>query len=147
MNDLPLAPEFKGITEWLNSDALLLKELRGKVIGLEFWTHSCGNCDNAAPHMQEIYEKYKDKGFILIGIHTPELESDRNIESIRQYIQEKGLTFPVAVDNDMIMWSLYGNRYWPTLYLIDKEGRINERHIGEGGYQRIRQDIEHLLKS
>jgi len=140
------APNFEGITEWINSDSIDLSSLKGKVIGIEFWTHSCGNCNNAIPKMQEIYEKYRHQGFVLIGVHSPELETDKNIDAIKAYSEKKKLTFPIAVDNDMMTWQVYGQQYWPTLYLVDKQGNVRARHIGEGGYFAILKDIEQLLE-
>jgi thiol-disulfide isomerase/thioredoxin len=140
------APELEGITKWINSDPIRLESLKGKVFGIEFWTHSCGNCNNAIPHMQEIYEKYRSQGFVLIGVHSPELESDKNIDAIKSYCDQKKLTFPIAVDNDMMTWQVYGQQYWPTLYLIDKQGMVRNRHVGEGGYFAIQKEIEHLLE-
>lgn len=143
--NLPNPPEFSGIDHWINTPPLAMESLRGKVIGIEFWTHSCSNCQRAMPEMQKLYAKYQDKGFVLIGVHSPEFESDKDLEAIEEYASSQKLGFPIAVDNDMIMWNLYSNRYWPTLYLIDKNGQVRERHIGEGGYHRIENDIIHLL--
>jgi thiol-disulfide isomerase/thioredoxin len=140
------APDLQGITHWINSGPLSIKQLAGKVVGIEFWTHSCGNCDNAVPEMQKLYEKYSPQGFVLIGVHTPELPTDKEVERIQDYVKRKKLTFPIAVDNDMMTWRAYGQKYWPTLYLIDQEGNVFSRHIGEGGYLRIEKDLLHLLE-
>lgn len=145
MEEYPNLLSFEGITAWINSGPINLDRLKGKVIGIEFWTHSCGNCDKAMPQMQKIYEKYGPKGFVLIGVHSPELETDKELEAIKAYVLANKLTFPIAVDNDMMTWQVYGQRYWPTLYLVDKQGRIRSRHIGEGGYGRIKREIDHLL--
>ena len=145
MQKFPQAPEFSGVTEWINTNPYTMEELKGKVVAIEFWTHGCHNCRNALPHLQEILEEFGPEGFVLIGIHSPEFKSEKKIASIKKYLIHNNLTLPVAVDNDMKMWKAYGARYWPTLYLIDKQGRIRERHIGEGGYHRIRHDITHLL--
>lgn len=140
------APELTGIIHWINTEPLTLQALRGKVIGLEFWTYSCGNCDGAVSEMNALFEKYRMDGFTLLGVHSPELDSDKELSHIQDYIYKKRLTFPIAVDNDMMTWMTYGQKYWPTLYLIDKQGRIRSRHIGEGGYYRIEQEIVHLLE-
>ena len=124
-----------------------MASLRGKVVGIEFFTHGCINCVHAAPRMQQIYDQYGPKGFVLIGVHTPEFEHEKDLNAIKGFLMQKHLTFPVAVDNDYAMWRAYDNQYWPALYLIDKEGNIQAHHIGEGGYHRITQDIEHLLNA
>jgi thiol-disulfide isomerase/thioredoxin len=142
----PPAPEFSGIHTWINSLALTMKELRGKVVGIEFWTHGCSNCVHAAPRMQQIYDTYAKKGFVLIGVHTPEIPEEKNMVGIKRFLLRHHITYPIATDFDEVMWKAYGNRYWPTLYLIDKHGRVRERHIGDGGYARIIQDIEYLLE-
>ena len=143
----PIAPELEGIQEWINSSPLKLADLRGKVVGIEFFTHSCGNCVNAIPKLDRIYRKYESKGFVLIGVHSPELPTDTKIDSIKTFVSKNHLSFPVAVDNDMMTWQVYNQRYWPTLYLLDKEGRIQSRHIGEGGYDAIEKEIQHLLEA
>ena len=146
MEDYPIAPDLEGVTEWLQSTPLNLKQLEGKVVGLEFWAVGCGNCQNAVPHMQKIYEKYGHKGFVLIGVHSPEFASEKNVDLIKKFLMHEHITFPVAIDNDHVVWNKYHNQYWPTLYLIDKRGRIRARHIGEGGYHSISHDIAILLK-
>lgn len=123
-----------------------MASLRGLVVGLQFWSHSCVNCIAAMPQMQKIVQKFNPKGFVLIGIHSPELKEDFNTESVKKYIIKNHITFPVAADHDLVMWNAYHNMYWPTLYLIDKLGRVREGHIGEGGYHRIEHDIWHLLE-
>lgn len=139
------APEFFGITTWINTPPLTIASLRGKVVGVEFFTHGCINCVHAAPRMQQIYDQYGPKGFVLIGVHTPEFEQEKDLNAIKAFLIKHHLTFPVAVDNDSVMWRAYENQYWPCLYLIDKQGMVREQHIGEGGYHRIAQDIQHLL--
>lgn len=141
-----LAPEFSGITAWINSAPLTMASLRGHVVALEFWSRGCIHCVRAAPRMQQLVDLYGPKGFVLIGIHTPEVEEEKAIEPIKSFLLQKHLTYPVAVDSDSVMWNAYGNQYWPTLYLIDKQGNMRSQHVGEGGYQRIQHDIEHLLK-
>ena len=140
-----VAPELEGITEWLNSKPLKLSDFKGKVIGLDFWTHSCGNCAASIPKLERLYRKYADKGFVLIGVHSPELPTDKKVEAINEFVKKNHLSFPIAVDNDMMTWQVYNQRYWPTLYLIDKEGYVQSRHIGEGGYDAIEKEIQHLL--
>ena len=139
------APEFSGIHAWINSAPLTMSQLRGKVVGVEFWTHGCVNCVHAAPRMQQLYDTYAPKGFVLIGVHTPELPAERDMAAVKRFLVQNHITYPIAADFDEVMWRTYANRYWPTLYLIDRQGMIRERHIGDGAYKRIAQDIEHLL--
>ena len=146
MTDYPLAPEFHGITSWINTAPLRMEELKGKVVGVQFWSHSCVNCAIALTEMAKLSKRFGQHGFICIGIHSPEQLRDTEIQSVKGFIIKKHLTFPVAADQDRVMWNAYHNTYWPTLYLIDKEGRIREGHIGEGGYHRIEHDIRHLLE-
>lgn len=124
-----------------------MRQLRGKVVGVEFWTHGCANCVHAAPRMQQLYDTYAAKGFVLVGVHTPELPEEKDMAAVKRFLVQHHITYPVAVDFDEVMWRTYANRYWPTLYLIDRQGMIRERHIGDGGYTRIAQDIEFLLAS
>ena len=95
-----MAPEFKGVTEWLQTIPLALSDLAGKVVGIEFWAVGCGNCQRALPHMQKIYEKYGHKGFVLIGVHAPEFASEKNIEVVKKFLLQEHITFPIAIDND-----------------------------------------------
>ena len=140
------APEFTGIVEWIHTNPLRLQDLRGSVIGVEFWTRNCINCVHAAPHLQKLHERFGPHGFVLIGVHSPEFEEEKDINAIKGFLMQNRLTYPVAVDSDLAMWKAYHNRYWPTLYLIDKKGEIRAEHIGEGGYHQIAHEIDHLLK-
>lgn len=140
-----IAPELQGITGWLHTNPLTLAALRGKVVGLEFWTHGCSYCVHAAPRMQKLADQYASKGFVLIGVHTPEFEEEKDAVAIKKFLLHSHLTYPVALDHELKTWNAYGNQYWPTLHLIDKQGRLRHTHIGDGGYMRIAQDIEHLL--
>lgn len=145
MQHYPFAPELEGATNWIHSIPLQMKDLEDKVVAIEFFSYGCGNCQNAMPKMQKIYEKYGKEGFVLIGVHSPEFESEKNPIELKAFLIQNHLTFPVAVDDDMEIWNAYSNQFWPTVYLLDKQGRIRERHIGEGGYHRLEHDIAHLL--
>jgi len=146
MKDYPLAPELVGVTSWVHSIPLEILKLRGKVIGVAFFSYGCGNCQRFMPHMQAIYKKFGKEGFVFLGVHSPEFEHERYEIGLKSFLMKYHLSFPVAVDNNHMVWKKYKNQYWPTLYLIDKQGRVRERHIGEGGYHRIEHDIAHLLK-
>lgn len=139
------APELEGLTGWQQSTPLKLSQLRGKVIALEFWTHGCSYCAHAAPRLQKLYDTYGTQGFQLVGVHTPEFEAEKNVPDIKKFLMHNHITYPVALDHDAKLWAAYSNQYWPTLHLIDKQGVLRHTHVGDGGYVKIAQDIEHLL--
>jgi len=139
------APGFVGITRWLNSEPLTLEDLRGKVVMVTFWTYGCYNCVNTLPHVTQLYEKYKDQGFVVVGVHTPEFPFERSTANVATAIKRHGIAFPVAQDNDYATWKNYGNRYWPAQYIIDKSGRIVFTHAGEGDYDTIERTVRRLL--
>jgi len=139
------APEFTGIEKWLNSDPLTLQQLRGKVVLVDFWTYTCINCIHTIPYVKEWNEKYKDKGLVVVGVHTPEFPFERLTSNVEQAIKRFGITYPVAQDNRYATWKAYNNLYWPAFYLIDKEGRITYTHFGEGRYKETEAEIQRLL--
>jgi cytochrome c biogenesis protein CcdA/thiol-disulfide isomerase/thioredoxin len=140
------APELTGINGWLNSEGTSLKELRGKVVLIDFWTYSCINCIRTLPHVTSWYEKYKDQGFVVIGVHTPEFAFEQKKENVAEAIKKYNINYPVAQDNDYATWQAYNNRYWPAHYLIDAEGNIRRTHFGEGEYEETEEAIVALLK-
>jgi thiol-disulfide isomerase/thioredoxin len=139
------APNFIGVTQWLNSGPLTIESLRGKVVMVNFWTYGCYNCTNALPHVTKLYEKYKDKGFVVVGVHTPEFPFEKSTANVQTAIKRHGINFPVAQDNDFATWKNYGNRYWPAQYIIDKSGKIVFTHAGEGEYDTIEKTVQKLL--
>jgi thiol-disulfide isomerase/thioredoxin len=143
--DLGPAPELKNRT-WLNTDGPLhLADLRGKVVGVEMWTFDCINCQHVMPYLKDWYARYKDQGFVLIGNHFPEFSYEADLANLKKAVAEDGIAYPVAQDNDGGTWDAYNNMYWPSLYLIDKRGRIRYVHIGEGAYDEIESNIKSLL--
>lgn len=140
-----LAPEFSGISAWLNTSPLTMASLRGKVVGIAFWSQGCINCIHAVSRLQQLYDQYGSQGFVLIGVHSPESAAENDLNRLKTFLMQKHVTFPVAADADLATWKAFDNQYWPTLYLIDKQGFIREQHIGEGGYHRIAADMVHLL--
>lgn len=130
---------------WLNSEPLRLADLRGKVVMVEFWTFGCYNCRNVEPYVKQWHRKYAEQGFVVIGVHSPEFSHEREIENVKRYIKEHDIRFPVPIDNDFSTWNRYGNRYWPAMYLIDKQGVIRHIRIGEGGYEDTERWIKNLL--
>jgi len=150
------APEFTGINNWLNlpalptgqaggRQALNLSDLKGKVVLIDFWTYSCVNCIRTLPYVTKWYDTYKDKGFVVVGVHTPEFEFEKVTENVKTAIQRYNIHYPVAQDNSFATWNAYSNRFWPAHYLIDKEGIVRYYHFGEGKYEETENAIKYLL--
>lgn len=139
------APEFTGIEQWLNSEPLSMRQLRGKVVLVDFWTYDCINCINTLPYVKEWHRKYKDQGLVVVGVHTPEYAFERSTENVRSAIKRFDIRYPVAQDNRFATWSAYNNRYWPAVYLIDKKGQVVYSHFGEGQYAQTEAAIKTLL--
>src|SRR3989344_9651039 len=123
-NDRQTAPELTAGGQWFNSEPLTLSQLKGKVVLVDFWTYTCINCIRTLPYLKNWYAKYKDKGFVIIGVHTPEFEFEKDASNVARAIADFGLEYPVMQDNDYATWRAYDNRYWAAKYLIDKEGKI-----------------------
>jgi thiol-disulfide isomerase/thioredoxin len=149
--DMPLvpAPEFTGVTDWLNSKPLKLADQKGKVVIVHFWTNGCINCIHNYPHYRSWAEKYKDnKDLVIVGVHTPEFEAEKDLDRIKDRIAKNRLTFAVAVDNKGATWRAWGNRYWPAIYLVDKSGNVRHRwegELGNDGYRKLTGQIDELL--
>ncbi|HTP00857.1 MAG TPA: redoxin domain-containing protein [Anaerolineales bacterium] len=143
--DLGPAPELNNRT-WINTPAPIhIADLRGKVVGIEMWTFDCINCQHVMPYLKEWYSRYRDQGFVLIGNHFPEFSYEADLSNLKRAVAADGITYPIAQDNDGRTWDAYNNSYWPSLYLIDKEGHIRYVHIGEGAYDEIESNIKSLL--
>lgn len=142
----PIAPELIPGGVWFNSEPLTLAELKGRVVIIDFWTYSCINCQRTLPYLRQWYEKYRDKGLVIIGVHSPEFEFEKNPKNVQQAITDFGLTYPIMQDNDFATWKAYNNHYWPAKYFIDKEGQIRHTHFGEGEYDESEKVIQELLK-
>jgi cytochrome c biogenesis protein CcdA/thiol-disulfide isomerase/thioredoxin len=146
--DLPVEgaiPSFTGATLWLNSPPLTPEALRGKVVMVDFWTYSCINCLRALPFVESWYEKYKDHGLVVIGVHAPEFAFEKDPDNVRRAVADLKVTYPVALDNDYAIWQAFNNQYWPAHYFIDATGRIRGHHFGEGNYDESEQTIRKLL--
>ncbi|KQV59092.1 MULTISPECIES: thioredoxin family protein [unclassified Duganella] len=139
------APEFSGIAQWLNSEPLTMKQLRGKVILVDFWTYDCINCINTLSHVVQWHDKYKDKGLVVVGVHTPEYAFERKTENVRTALKRFDIRYPVAQDNRYATWNAYNNRYWPAFYLVNKKGQVVYTHFGEGQYEQTEARIQQLL--
>ena len=131
---------------WLNSSPLSLRQLRGKVVLIDFWDYTCVNCIRTLPYVQEWHKKYKDLGLVVIGVHTPEFTFAQYEPNVERGVREFGLTYPIVVDSDYELWKAFANRYWPAKYLLDKDGYLREVHFGEGGYREFETVIQELLR-
>ena len=140
-----LAPEFTGIIKWLNSEDLTLESQRGNVVLIDFWTYTCINCIRTLPFIKDWHDKYADEGLVIVGVHTPEFEFEKDTDNVIDAIGRFELEYAVAQDNDFGTWQAYNNRYWPAKYLIDKDGYIRYTHFGEGAYAETEQAIRELL--
>ncbi len=139
------APDFVGITEWINSPPLTMEELRGKVVLVDFWTYSCINCLRTLPYLEKWYADYKDQGLVIVGVHTPEFEFEKDPQNVAAAAKRLGVDYPIALDNNYKTWQAFHNNYWPAHYLIDQEGNIRMEHFGEGAYADTENEIRELL--
>ena len=140
------APEFVHLGPWYNSAPLQLRDLRGRVVLVDFWTYSCVNCVRTLPHIQGWWDAYRSQPFIVVGVHAPEFEFEKDSANVAGAVRKLGLTYPVAQDNELATWDAFDNRYWPAKYLIDSNGFIRFAHFGEGGYAETDRAIRSLLE-
>jgi len=139
------APEFKGISNWINSKPLQISELKGKVVLIDFWAYSCINCIRTLPYLLDWYNKYHAQGLEIIGIHSPEFDFERDLNNVQMAVQQYGIKYPVALDNQFATWKNYNNQFWPSHYLINHNGDIVYEHFGEGNYDVTENNIRFLL--
>ena len=137
------APEIGRV--WLNSSPLSFRQLRGRVVLVDFWDYTCVNCIRTLPYVQAWHERYRDKKLTVIGVHTPEFTFAQYEFNVERGIREFGLTYPIVVDSNRELWKAFANRYWPTKYLLDQEGYLRYGHFGEGGYAECEQVIQELI--
>lgn len=138
-------PEFQGISQWLNSSPLLIANLKGSVVLVQFWTFACINCQRTLPYIVRWHQKYAGQGLKVIGIHTPEFAFERDVNNIKRALQQHQIAYPVPIDNDYKTWNAYSNQYWPHLFVADRQGLLRYEHIGEGAYDTTEQTIRKLL--
>lgn len=141
----PTQPDLKGAVQWLNSEPLQMRDLKGKVVLVNFWTFGCINCLHTLPYVKAWAEKYADQGFVVIGVHSPEFAYEKDRDNVKAAVKDLGVTFPVALDNDFTIWRQFNNRYWPAQYFIDANGQVRFHHFGEGKYDQSEQVIRQLL--
>ncbi len=139
------APELQGLQAWINSNPTTLEKLKGKVVLVDFWTYSCINCIRTLPFMNEWHEKYADDGLVILGIHSPEFAFEKVEANVRDAVNEYGIKYAVALDNEFGTWRAYSNRFWPAKYFIDREGKVRHTHFGEGEYEESEEVIRYLL--
>jgi cytochrome c biogenesis protein CcdA/thiol-disulfide isomerase/thioredoxin len=142
------APDFARITKWINtpgSRPLTLRQLRGKVVLVDFWTYSCVNCIRTLPYLKAWYARYHRDGLVIVGVHTPEFAFEHVVSNVQRAVREHGIRYPVAVDDRYGTWDAWANQYWPADYLIDRNGDVRDAHFGEGGYTKTEADIRKLL--
>ena len=139
-------PALIGATGWLNSQPLTPADLRGKVVLIDFWTYTCINWRRTLPYVRAWAEKYKDRGLVVIGVHTPEFPFEKDVANIRQSIREMGIEYPIAIDSNYAVWHAFNNAYWPALYFVDGQGRVRHHHFGEGDYEQSERIIQQLLR-
>ena len=139
-----LAPEISNGL-WINSEPLTLRSLHGRVVLIEFWTFACYNCQNTLPSLKKWDAQYRNQGLTIIGVHTPELDFERDIDQLRREVAALGIKYPVVTDQDYSTWKAYRVEAWPTFFLLDKQGRVRWSHVGEGYYDETEQVIKKLL--
>lgn len=139
------APSLAGSGPWINSSPLTLASLKDKVVLIDFWTYSCINCLRTLPYLLVWDKAYRNHGLVIIGVHTPEFEFEKNVNNVQQAVKRLGITYPVFLDNQYATWRNYNNSYWPAHYLIDKQGAVVYQHFGEGDYAATEHNIRVLL--
>ena len=140
------AAELQGIIAWINNDPLTIRELRGKVVLVDFWTYTCINCIRTFPFLKLWHARYADDGLVILGVHTPEFDFEKKLDNVVAATRDNGIVWPVALDNDYITWDNYSNRFWPAKYLIDGDGVVRYTHFGEGAYAETERKIRELLE-
>ena len=145
LRDFGQAPELTALSNWINSDPLTLQKLRGKVVLIDFWTYSCINCLRTLPHVKAWDRTYRNRGLVVLGVHTPEFAFEHVPGNVDGAVRRLGIGYPVALDNDYGTWNAFQNQYWPAKYLIDRRGHLRYYHFGEGEYDTVEQRIRTLL--
>jgi thiol-disulfide isomerase/thioredoxin len=135
-----------GATGWINSAPLTAKELKGKVVLIDFWDYSCINCIRAIPYVRAWADKYKGSGLVVIGVHTPEFDIEKLMPNVQKAVNKFGITYPVALDSNHAIWDAFHNEYWPAHYFIDAKGKVRFEHFGEGNYDQSEHWIQELLQ-
>ena len=145
---LPIGPTAPNIVSdtWLNAPTLTPEELRGKVVLVDFWTFGCINCRNTIPALRSWHDKYHDQGLVIVSVHTPEFTYEHDVANVKRAIQDLNIPYAVALDNNFKTWNAYHVYAWPTWFILDKQGAIRYKHVGEGAYEESEQAIVSLLQ-
>lgn len=140
------APDLEGISGYINTEPITMMDFDGKVVLVDFWTYTCINCIRTVPYLNAWHEKYSDDGLVILGVHAPEFDFEKEYDNVKAAIEKFEIGYPVVQDNEMTVWKAYRNNYWPHKYLVDHEGYIRYDHIGEGAYAETEEVIQQLLK-
>ncbi len=141
-----MIPSLLAATSWMNARPIAPRDLRGKIVLIDFWTYTCINWRRTAPYLRSWAERYGGAGLVLVGVHSPEFAFERDLDNVRQAVRELRIEYPVAVDNDFAIWNAFGNQYWPALYVFDSRGRLRHHQFGEGGYEEAERVVRQLLE-
>jgi thiol-disulfide isomerase/thioredoxin len=139
-------PSLEGGTGWVNAPPVTRESLRGKVVLVDFWTYSCINCLRTLPYVKAWADKYKDAGLVVVGVHTPEFGFERSTANVQRAVRHLDVTFPVVADGERRIWQAFGTQAWPTMVLVDAQGRVRSRQVGEGAYEDTERTIQRLLR-
>jgi thiol-disulfide isomerase/thioredoxin len=142
------APELPvyGAERWINSPPLTMKELRGKIVVVDFWEYTCVNCIRTLPYVTAWSRRYADYGVVIVGVHTPEFEFGKDRANVERAVEDFGIEYPVVLDNDYEIWRAYANSYWPRKYVVGRDGKIIYDHVGEGGYAETEELLQRLVR-
>ncbi len=138
-------PALDHAPSWLNSPPLTAEGLRGRVVLVDFWTYSCVNWLRTLPYLTAWHARYRDDGLVVVGVHAPEFGFEHDLDNVRRAAGELGVAYPVVIDNDFAIWQAFANRYWPAVYLVDRDGRLRFEHFGEGAYEETERAVQQLL--
>jgi thiol-disulfide isomerase/thioredoxin len=138
-------PSLDNATGWVNSRPLTAADLRGHVVLINFWTYTCINWLRSLAYVRAWAEKYKDQGLLVIGVHTPEFDFERDLDNVRRAVEDLQVDYPVVIDSDYAIWNAFGNRYWPAFYFVDAQGQIRHHRFGEGEYEQSEMILQQLL--
>jgi thiol-disulfide isomerase/thioredoxin len=140
-----MIPSLSTATTWINSGPIASEDLQGKTVAIDFWTYTCINWRRTVPYLKSWVERYESAGLVLIGVHSPEFEFEKDLDNVRQAVRQIGIEYPVAVDNNFAIWQAFSNQYWPALYIFDSQGRLRRQLFGEGEYEEAGELVRQLL--
>ena len=148
VNHLPVGPKVPALSAakgWINSPPLTRADLQGKVVLYDFWTYSCVNCVRTIPHLRSWYDRYREDGLVVVGVHSPEFNFEKNHDNVKAAVTRLHVDYPVALDDEMVIWGQFSNNYWPADYIADRQGRLRDMTIGEGSYTQTEDVLRKLL--